>query len=99
MAEVARVQRPDGAVPAYPDVDWVCSTGIAQYAGIWYRLNEDKRADRALSYLATIQNKSGGFNGSYGEGARYIPGAEISWAVKYLLDAYRLKSLRVPANA
>ena len=91
MAEVERLQRRDGSVPAYPDVDWICSTGLAQYAGVWYRLGKRENADRALAYLETIQNKSGGFFGSYGPGAKYIAGAEISWAVKYLLDAYYLK--------
>jgi len=93
MAEVARVQRADGSVPAYPDVGWVCSTGIAQYAIVWYALGEKARADRAIAYLEKLQNPSGGFYGSYGQGAKYIAGAEISWAVKYFLDAWRLKLL------
>lgn len=91
MAEVERLQRRDGSIPAYPDVDWVCSTGIAQYAVVWYRLGRREHADRALAYLERIQNRSGGFFGSYGSGAKYIPGAEISWAVKYYLDAHHLK--------
>jgi len=91
MAEVERCQRPDGSIPAYPDVDWVCSTGMAQYAVVWYQLGKKQQADRAIKYLEKIQNKSGGFNGSYGQGANYISGAEISWAVKYFLDAYALK--------
>jgi malonyl-CoA O-methyltransferase len=91
MADVERYQRPDGSIPAYPDVDWVCSTGMAQYAIVWYTLGKKEQADRAISYLEKIQNKSGGFYGSYGKGAKYIPGAEISWGVKYFLDAYRLK--------
>jgi malonyl-CoA O-methyltransferase len=91
MSEVERVQRRDGSIPAYPGVDWTCSTGIAQYAVVWYRLGNRKAADRALAYLETIQNPSGGFFGSYGKGARYISGAEISWAVKYFLDAWSLK--------
>jgi len=91
MADVARVQRADGSVPAYPDVEWVCSTGMAQYAIVWYTLGDKARADRALAYLEKIQNPSGGFFGSYGKGAKYIAGAEISWAVKYFLDAWRSK--------
>ena len=91
MAEVARVQRADGSIPAYPDVEWVCSTGMAQYAIVWYALGDKARADRAIAYLEKIQNPSGGFFGSYGKGAKYIAGAEISWAVKYFLDAWRLK--------
>ena len=99
MADVAKVQRTDGSVPAYPDVDWVCSTGLAQYAIIWFHLGEDERANKAIKYLEKIQNKSGGWNGSYGKGAKYIAGAEISWAVKYFLDAYHLKMQREKANA
>lgn len=91
MAEVERCQRPDGSIPAYPDVDWICSTGIAQYAIVWYALGRKQQADRAMDYLEQIQNRSGGFNGSYGKGAQYIAGAEISWAVKYFLDAQLLK--------
>jgi malonyl-CoA O-methyltransferase len=92
MAEVERCQRSDGSIPAYPDVEWVCSTGIAQYAVVWYMLGKKRPADLALRYLEKIQNRSGGFCGSYGEGAKYIPRAEISWAVKYLLDAHHLKA-------
>ena len=91
MADVARVQRPDGSIPAYPDVEWICSTGMAQYAIVWYTLGDKHRADRAIAYLETIQNKSGGFYGSYGKGAKYIAGGEISWGVKYFLDAWLLK--------
>lgn len=88
MDEVERRQRNDGSVPAYPDVDWVCSTGIAQYAIIWYKLGKRDLAERALNYLCRIQNSSGGFYGSYGRGAEYFPNEEISWAVKFFLDAY-----------
>ena len=91
MADVARVLRADGSIPAYPDVEWVCSTGMAQYAIVWYTLGETERANRAMAYLEKIQNPSGGFFGSYGKGAKYIAGAEISWGVKYFLDAWRLK--------
>ena len=91
MADVEKYQRRDGSIPAYPDVDWICSTGIAQYAIVWYTLGKKQLADRAMHYLEKIQNDSGGFYGSYGKGAKYIPRAEISWAVKYFLDAYLLK--------
>lgn len=92
MADVEKLQRKDGSIPAYPDVDWTCSTAIAQYAVIWYKMGKQEPADRAMKYLEKIQNKSGGFFGSYGKGASYISGAEISWAVKYFLDAHYLKA-------
>ncbi len=98
MIEVEKTQRSDGSVPAYPDVDWVCSTGLAQYAIVWYHLGQPKRAERAMRYLETIQNKSGGFFGSYGPGAQYIPGGEISWGAKYFLDAWKLKLAREAAQ-
>ena len=91
MADVERCQRRNGSIPAYPDVEWVCSTGMAQYAIVWYTLGKKQQADLAMRYLEKIQNKSGGFYGSYGKGAKYIAGAEISWAVKYFLDAHLLK--------
>jgi malonyl-CoA O-methyltransferase len=87
MAGPAAAQFPDGAIPAYPGVDWICSTGQAQYAVIWYKLGERDRAERAVRNLERRQRRSGGFYGSWGPGARYFPGEEISWAVKYFLDA------------
>lgn len=91
MTEVEKCQRQDGSVPAYPGVKWACATGIAQYAVIWYKLGKKKQADRAMKFLERIQNKSGGFFGSYGPGAGYFPVAEISWAVKFFLDACFLR--------
>jgi len=87
MDEVARLQQYNGAVPAYHNVPWICSTGLAQLAQVWYRLGECERADRAMQFLALLQNPSGGFYGSYGPAANYFPSAEISWAVKYSIEA------------
>ena len=103
MQSVALLQREDGAVPGYFDVHWVCSTGLSQLAMVWYRLSSlgndprigdslaaefASRADAALLHVfAHLQNESGGFTGSKGHGATYFPSEEISWAVKYALDA------------
>lgn len=87
MSHVERLQRRDGSIPAYPGVRWTCSTGVAQYAVIWYKLGHDPPAQRAFSFLRNVQHPSGGFFGSYGRGANYFPDREISWAVKYYLDA------------
>jgi malonyl-CoA O-methyltransferase len=99
MADVEKLQRPDGSVPAYPDVEWVCSTGLAQYAIVWSHLGQPERADRAIRYLEKIQNKSGGFFGSYGKGAKYISSGEISWGAKYFLDAWKMKLDREAGRA
>jgi len=86
LAQAAALQTPEGAIPAYPGVSWVCSTGVAQVAIAWWKSGEKEPARRALRYLETIQNPSGGFYGSYGEGALYLPNEEISWAAKYFID-------------
>lgn len=87
MADVARYQQENGAVPAYSDVAWVCTTGVAQLAQVWFRLGETARAERALAFIAALQNPSGGFFGSYGVAAAYFPAEEPAWGVKYAIEA------------
>ncbi len=88
LQQAAMIQKEDGAIPAYPGVDWVCSAGVAQLTVAWFKLGVTEAAHRALSYLEQVQNPSGGFYGSYGEGATYFPKEEISWAVKFFLDCH-----------
>jgi malonyl-CoA O-methyltransferase len=92
LQQVAAIQKEDGAIPAHPGVEWKCSTGMAQLGIAWYKLGDLDPAGRALTYLETIQNPSGGFYGSYGANARYFPREEISWAVKFFLDCCFLRS-------
>jgi malonyl-CoA O-methyltransferase len=99
MAEIERLQRADGSVPGYSDVDWVCSTGLAQYAVIWYKLGQREQAERAFNYVCGLQNPTGGFYGGYGPGANYFPDKEISWVVKYFLDASFWKTRATPNPA
>ncbi len=87
MLEVASYQKRNGAIPAYNDHHWICSTGMFQYALIWYKLGNKKNGDLAFNYAVRLQNKSGGWYGSYGLKSNYFPKEEISWAVKYFLDA------------
>ena len=91
LKNAAAVQKKNGAIPAYPGVEWICSTGMAQLAIAWYKLGDKDPADKAIDYLEKLQNPSGGFYGSYGDGAKYFPQEEISWAVKFFLDAYLLR--------
>lgn len=86
LQQAASIQQESGAIPAYPGVHWVCSTGMAQLALAWYKLGNKVPADKAVRYLEEIQNPTGGFYGSYGVGAQYFPDEEISWAVKFFLD-------------
>lgn len=89
-----RIQKLDGSLPAYPDVDWICSSGLAQFSLLGYKLGYDLEADRALHFLITLQTRSGGFLGSYGLGASFAKHEEISWTIKFFLDAYWLKIKR-----
>lgn len=93
LLNAAMIQKKNGAIPAYPGVDWVCSTGMAQLAVAWYRLGEREAGDRILQYLQKIQNPSGGFYGSYGRNALYFADKEIGWAVKYFLDCFLLRQV------
>ncbi len=88
---VARIQKKNGFIPAYKNVDWTCSTGLFQFAICWYKLGEKIRADKTFDYACSLQTQNGGWLGSYGKKASYIPQAEISWASKYFLDALQLK--------
>jgi hypothetical protein len=90
LRQARAIQKKNGSIPAFPGVDWVCSTGIAQLAIAWYKLGEPEPADRAMAYLKGLQNDSGGFYGSYGWRAKYLPAEEISWGVKFFLDALLL---------
>ena len=99
MDNVASIQNIDGSVPAYKNVHWVCSTGLFQFATIWFRLDDREHGEKAFRYAMSLQNESGGWYGSYPpddkykcEENDYFPISEISWAVKYFLDALYYKN-------
>lgn len=102
MKRIAAIQRENGMVPAYRDVNWVCSTGLMQFALVWYKLGDLEHGNRAFYYSMSLQNESGGWFGSYPtsespkgtdrkEYPDYFSNQEISWAVKYFLDALYYK--------
>ncbi len=99
MEKIAAIQKEDGSVPGYHNVNWVCSTGLFQLALVWFRLGDIERGNRAFSYACKLQNGSGGWYGSYlhpdypQEENDYFPTSEISWAVKYFLDALYWKNI------
>lgn len=98
MDKIAELQTENGCVPAYKNVHWVCSTGLFQLALVWFRLGEIERGNKAFKFACSLQNESGGWYGSYltgdvaGEDNDYFPDGEISWAVKYFLDALYYKN-------
>lgn len=103
MAQLEKFLDEKGYVPAYRDVNWVCSTGMFQLAIVWFKLGDSEHGNQALTYASKLQNESGGWYGSYPttdnpkasdrkEYPDYIADAEISWAVKYFLDAVYFKN-------
>lgn len=82
-------------IPAFKDLPWICSPGQAQAAICFHKLGMDRRFRMAMDGMRALQNPSGGFWGSYGvpdlkkdpSGVWYFPTSEISWAVKFFLDA------------
>lgn len=99
MRRIEVYQKSNGAVPAYSHCDWVCSTGLFQLSLVWFRLGDLDRGNRAFEYACKLQNESGGWFGSYlsednlSECNTYIPTGEISWAVKYFMDALYYKNV------
>jgi malonyl-CoA O-methyltransferase len=87
LAQAEAIQLADGSIPAYPGATWVCSTGIAQLAIAWLKFGRPAPALKALEYLERIQHPTGGFFGSLGKGAIYFTKEEISWGVKFFIDA------------
>ena len=91
MQHIYELQAPNGAIPAYRDVKWICTPGQIQLALIWYKLGEYELGNSALAFIERLINPSGGFFGSYGIAAEYFPGEEISWATKFYIDATWMK--------
>jgi malonyl-CoA O-methyltransferase len=91
LRRIRREQRPDGSVPGVQGASWVCAPGLAQLAVCWYKTRQYSSANRALEWLETHQEPSGGFLGGYGHGSSYFPEEEVPWAAKFYLDANLLR--------
>ena len=50
MKNIEKYQKTSGAVPAYNNVDWVCSTGLFQLSLIWFRLGDEEHGNKAFEY-------------------------------------------------
>lgn len=83
-------QMPNGAIPSHKNSQWICTPGTAQLALCELKLGKIEHADKILAWIRSVQMPNGGLLGSYGPDAGYFAGTEISWAVKYFLDAESL---------
>lgn len=90
LEELFSAQMEDGAIPSSKGSKWICTPGTAQLALCELKLGRKEGAEKVLEWMRKAQMPGGGFWGSYGANARYFAGEEISWAVKYYLDAERL---------
>ena len=103
MTNLEKYRNKKEGIPGLKDVPWVCSTGLFQLAIVWYKLGELSKGNSLFDYALSLQNKTGGWYGSYPAPSifsplyrgrnkpYYFPDEEISWAVKYYLDALALK--------
>lgn len=103
MENLEKYRNSKQGIPGLKDVPWLCSTGLFQLAIVWYKLGDLERGNSLFNYALELQNETGGWYGSYpapgfwGRFYRgrkrpyYFPDAEISWVVKYFLDALALK--------
>lgn len=90
LDELFSSQMENGAIPSHKNSRWVCAPGAAQIAVCELKLGKMEHAKKILEWIRSAQMPQGGIWGSYGVGAWYFAGVEISWAVKYYLDAERL---------
>lgn len=88
---------PAGGVPGMPGVPWVSSAGQAVCAKVWSRLGMFQEADRALDFLLSLRNPSGGFFSSYGVRAGKDAARESEWAALHFLEASLVRD-RLPLS-
>jgi malonyl-CoA O-methyltransferase len=93
LDELRALQHPDGSLRGTGGARWTCTPGLAQIAIGWYKVGQREPADRALAWLEDHQLRCGGFFGSYGRGASYFHDVVPAWAVKFYLDASRLRTM------
>jgi malonyl-CoA O-methyltransferase len=81
MDELSRYQY----IPEKPGVDTYCFTGLSQIALSLFLIGEYDLGMKYLQFVTGFQRDTGGFLGSNGT---YFPKEEISWAVKFYMDAF-----------
>jgi len=91
LNKLKQQQQKDGSVRGIEGEQFVCTTGLAQLAICWYKTGKIDPADRAMTWLEKNQKESGAFFGSVGKQASYFQNQEISWGVKFYLDANLLR--------
>lgn len=74
-----------GLIPERNNYSTYCFTGLSQFALSFFLCGQFDLGMKNLEFVSLFQNPSGGFYGSNGV---YLRNEEISWAVKFYLDAF-----------
>ena len=81
------IKKYDGKIISRPNTPGeYCFTGLSQVALSLFLCKEFDLGMKVLEFVAQFQNKSGGFYGGT-KGCQYFAGEEVSWGVKFYLDA------------
>jgi len=99
LDQLCCLQGSDGSLRGRGGEEWVCTPGLAQIAVCWYKIGQPQPADNAIAWIEKRQLWGGGFYGSYGPRASYFPDVVPAWAVKFYLDAHRLRLLSSQRDA
>jgi len=81
LEEISRYQY----IPEKSGADTYCFTGLSQVALSLFLIGEYDLGMKYLQFVTGFQKDTGGFLGSNGG---YFPKEEISWAVKFYMDAF-----------
>jgi malonyl-CoA O-methyltransferase len=74
-----------GRIPERPNTSSYCYVALSQFALSLFLCGQDQLGMKNLEFITGFQNPSGGF---YGSNGKYFPDVEISWGVKFYLDAF-----------
>jgi len=74
-----------GKIPERKGMPSYCFAGLSQTALSLFLTNEFDLGMKTLEFVSSFQKDSGGFDGSNG---KYFPNEEMSWGVKFYLDAF-----------
>lgn len=78
----------NGIIPCMPNNEKeYCYTGLSQTAMCLFMLDEFDLGMNTLKFVSQFQNESGGFLGGT-QNCNYFPNHELSWAVKFYIDAF-----------
>lgn len=80
-----QVSQYNGLIPERNGNKSYCFVGLSQIALSLFLIGKFDMGMNVLNFVTKFQKENGGFNGSNGS---YFPNDEISWAVKFYLDAF-----------